>query len=198
MIKSPGMNLILRLGLTLSLFPIFILSAWAKPKIASVDFTKVVSASQEAEKISEKLAQETKNLKNHRFYQLSEEHKKKWQSLSEQLANQDLGKAAKEKLNLEYLQALQDHQKSLRAWKIANQKQLKILNQQYVHTSRENFNQISETISSLSASLGYDWVVETSGHTNTKLPLVLYLKESTDITDLVIKEINPPAPEKPE
>jgi Skp family chaperone for outer membrane proteins len=58
---------------------------------------------------------------------------------------------------------------------------------------------IRQTAEKIAAEEGFDWILDSSGNTNTGVPLLLYAKSATDLTDRVVAVLNTPAspPEPP-
>jgi Skp family chaperone for outer membrane proteins len=52
-----------------------------------------------------------------------------------------------------------------------------------VDVMRASLDRIHAAAQKLGADKGYDWVLDSSGNTNTGLPLVLYAKDAKDLTD---------------
>ena len=79
----------------------------------------------------------------------------------------------------------------------------KEINREMVAEMRESLNRISGTAARLAREQGYDAVFDSSGDTNTGLPLLLYVKDAPDLTNDVIAALGdeaaaakarPPAP----
>ena len=58
---------------------------------------------------------------------------------------------------------------------------------------------IRQTAEKIAVEEGFDWILDSSGNTNTGVPLLLYAKNATDLTDRVVAVLNTPAspPEPP-
>lgn len=75
------------------------------------------------------------------------------------------------------------------------------INRKMVAGMRAALKKISETTDKIAREQGFDWVIDSSGNSNTGVPALLYSKEPHDLTDAVIVALggNPKAePAKPE
>lgn len=59
------------------------------------------------------------------------------------------------------------------------------INAELVADMQASLEKIRETAVTLGKEEGFDWVIDTSGNTNTGLPLVLYAKNPADLTERV-------------
>lgn len=59
------------------------------------------------------------------------------------------------------------------------------INEELVAGMQASLEKIRETAMKLGKEEGFDWVLDTSGNTNTGLPLVLYAKNPADLTERV-------------
>jgi outer membrane protein len=66
------------------------------------------------------------------------------------------------------------------------------INAEMVAGMKQRLQLIEETARKLAADEGYDWILDSSGHTNTGVPLVLYAKNADDLTDRVIAVLSTP------
>ena len=66
----------------------------------------------------------------------------------------------------------------------------KELNQRLVTMSKALLAEIRTTVNTVAAAEGYDMVFEMGGDTSSQVPTLLYIRHGTDITDLVVKELN--------
>lgn len=57
------------------------------------------------------------------------------------------------------------------------------INRKMVEGMRASLDRINAAAQKLAAEKGYDWVLDSSGNTNTGLPFVLYAKDAKDLTD---------------
>lgn len=60
------------------------------------------------------------------------------------------------------------------------------INAEMVSGMRVRLDQIRSTAEKIAKEDGYDWIFDSSGQTNTGVPLVLYVKNPNDLTDRVL------------
>ena len=83
---------------------------------------------------------------------------------------------------------------SARAIQEARDTANKQLNRKMVTTSRELLDAVQQAAADLGRERGYDLVVDSTGNTNTGMPLLLHSREMPDLTEAVIARLNAPAP----
>lgn len=66
----------------------------------------------------------------------------------------------------------------------------KDLDRRLVKISKALLAEIHATIQRVAATEGYDMVLENGGDTSSQVPTLIYIRHATDITDLVLKELN--------
>jgi outer membrane protein len=74
-----------------------------------------------------------------------------------------------------------------------HQRELEI-NRKVVGFMRETFGKISAEAQKVAIAKGYDWVIDSSGNTNTGLPVLLYAKDAPDISAEVSAALAQAAP----
>lgn len=73
------------------------------------------------------------------------------------------------------------------------------INRKMVEGMRASLDRIAATAQKIGAEKGFDWVLDSSGSTNTGLPFVLYAKDAKDLTDDLMAALSTaPAAAKPE
>lgn len=91
--------------------------------------------------------------------------------------------ALRDKLTREYeikrssAQSLQQDFEAFRTEKTAE------INRKMVERMRASLDRIAAAAQKLGVDKGFDWVLDSSGSTNTGLPFVLYAKDAKDLTD---------------
>ena len=73
------------------------------------------------------------------------------------------------------------------------------INAEMVAGRKQRLALIRQTAEKIATEEGFDWILDSSGNTNTGVPLLLYAKNATDLTDRVVAVLNapPPPPEPP-
>ncbi|MFD0892711.1 OmpH family outer membrane protein [Luteolibacter ambystomatis] len=70
-----------------------------------------------------------------------------------------------------------------------NERTLEI-NREMVKTMRASFERITKEARAVAEKKGFDWLIDSSGNTNTGLPVVLYSKNAPDLTAEVLAALN--------
>ena len=73
---------------------------------------------------------------------------------------------------------------------MVDQQKTGLLNQKMAKRADSILKEIHEVIRKKSAELGYDLVFDKSGLNSSQVSFVLYAKDSKDITDIILTEIN--------
>jgi Skp family chaperone for outer membrane proteins len=109
-------------------------------------------------------------------------------------ANSKLDAAARRKLEREY--AIKSREaNSLRAdFESFHAERTREINAEMVAGMKERLLLIRETAEKIGRDEGFDWILDSSGNTNTGVPLLLYAKKANDITDRVIATLAGPPP----
>lgn len=72
------------------------------------------------------------------------------------------------------------------------------INAEMVAGMKQRLAMIRQTAEKIAAEEGFDWILDSSGNTNTGVPLLLYAKNAKDLTDRVVAALNsPPPPSQP-
>ncbi|BCU76982.1 OmpH family outer membrane protein [Luteolibacter sp. LG18] len=64
------------------------------------------------------------------------------------------------------------------------------INREMVKTMRVSFDRITKQARAVAEKQGYDWLIDSSGNTNTGLPVVLYSKNAPDLTADVLAALS--------
>lgn len=68
--------------------------------------------------------------------------------------------------------------------------QLKLINESMVKKTYDLLGDIRAIVQKIADEKGFDFVFEKSGKTSSQLAPLIYIRNSTDITELVITELN--------
>jgi Skp family chaperone for outer membrane proteins len=125
-----------------------------------------------------------------KFSKLADEVKQADQAVAAaKAANEGLNRALREaELKHEEYRAMD---KALRE---ALKKHTDDLNRRLVASTRRLLDEIRKAVEKVGRERGYDIVVDTSGQTNTGIPLILYSRKLPDLTDEVIAWLNKDVP----
>jgi outer membrane protein len=83
---------------------------------------------------------------------------------------------------------------SARALEEARNTATKELNQELVTLSRKLLDDVQRIAAEIGRERGYELVVDSTGNTNTGIPLLLYSRQLPDLTEAVIARLNADAP----
>lgn len=83
---------------------------------------------------------------------------------------------------------------SARAIKEDREAATRELDRRFVEASRKLLTEVRKATEELGSERGFDLVIDSSGNTNTGLPLLLYAKDLPDLTEAVIARLNADAP----
>lgn len=86
------------------------------------------------------------------------------------------------------------HRDLTNQWTVWRQGKMEEITRAFARKTREHFDRIETISARIGDDLGFDWVLETSGASNSHVPVILYLKSATDITEKVVAELNRKAP----
>ncbi len=168
----------------------------AAPKIATLDLTKIIKKSQGAKDNATAFSTAREELlKNPRKLAL-DEIAKKIQDLRTKMQEAKEGSDEHKRLIKEGEEQTNAYNDLNRQWQSFLTEQSGTITEELIDSTNEESQSILKIAREIGSAQGFDWIIETSGHSNSKMPVVLYLRESTDITDLVIEELakkNPPA-----
>lgn len=169
-------------------------SAAASPKVAvvqiaeihrSLDSTKEQEAAIKAER--EALATDAR-LSAYRSVLLELENisKKLKESLAD-TANPD--NSVSEALKRDYSLKLQEASTLHREYETFRSDRLREINAKMVSQMQASLNLIHAKAAEIGKQQGVDWVLDSSGHTNTGTPFILYAKNPLDLTNDVLKAL---------
>ncbi|MCW1883502.1 OmpH family outer membrane protein [Luteolibacter flavescens] len=103
---------------------------------------------------------------------------------------------ARKRLMREYTVKLQEAKSVWDDFESFRSERMREIDGEMVAGMKQRLAQIREAANKLAKEEGYDWVLDTSGNSNTGVPLILYAKNQNDLTDrvLAILASEPPAP----
>ena len=180
-----------------------IASAVAAPKIANVDFVKVIEVYHVAESDRIALTKMRDALTKNKRNVILQERKAKLEEFSKKISGLrrgtlKLNDTERKELMLEAEAARSAYAEIKAEWDSWSGNETKKIQKEFVARSRTTLNKIAAISQEVGESLGYDWVVDLKGYTSSQMPVIVYVRDSTDITDEVIKVINKDAPPKKE
>lgn len=176
-------------------------AAAAPPRVAVVRVSDVFKQLESTAKANEELQIKREKIKAD---QRLVDYKKMYADLElrgKQLSGKDpeLDPATREKLEREFAIKRQEAKSlfdDIEAFRAARTQEI---NAEMVAGMRERLEGIREVTEKLAKEEGYDWIFDSSGNTNTGVPLLLYAKNPDDLTDQVLailgKATTPPEQE---
>ncbi|NNC87748.1 MAG: OmpH family outer membrane protein [Akkermansiaceae bacterium] len=161
----------------------------AGPKIATVDVNKLFSSYEVTKEAQAKLDQQREALRNDPRLKVINETIEELKKLRSEIRDEDLPEASREN----YFRTFQMKSHELRSLQRDTlqhlEDQKRELNLQMVARTKEILAEISGVVASVGKSAGYDLVLESGGSTSSQVPCLLYIRDATDITDLVLAEL---------
>jgi Skp family chaperone for outer membrane proteins len=114
-----------------------------------------------------------------------------------------LDAATRGKLEREFAIKRQEAKSLLDDFESFRAERTKEINAEMVQGMKQRLDEIRRTAEKIAADEGYDWVFDGSGNTNTGVPLLLYARNPSDLSDRVLAALGAaaqaaevPAPEK--
>lgn len=168
--------------------------ASAAPKIASVDFTKLLSSyykihevEKEIQSIRERVAADR------RIEALVSLNEKRDKLIAE--AKVDARDEVLQKDRLDEMQKLREQYQELKLELEAYREEVTQEVNELTNIRMATYTtEIEQAIATYCEKNAYDWLIDTTGRTNSKLPVVLYIKDATDVTEYILEIINADAP----
>lgn len=107
------------------------------------------------------------------------------QALQAQLANKEnpLDEATSRKVARNYEIKRQEAQTLQKEYESFKKEREKEINKRMVKEMRDSLDRIAETSRKLAGERGFDFMLDSSGNTNTGVPFVLYSKNPNDLTE---------------
>ncbi|HEY1121640.1 MAG TPA: OmpH family outer membrane protein [Haloferula sp.] len=128
-----------------------------------------------------------------------EELKKELESMEKQLGDPSIADAKKQALYAERQAKRQEAEAFQKEGEDFVQRKQRAIGEQVQLRMKDILDQIRTKVQKHAEAEGYDYVLDKTGTSTTQVPVLLYTKDATDITDSLLKTINdglPAAPEK--
>ena len=171
------------------------------PKIATIDTITILKEYYIVKKARKEVAAMQEALEETRITERFKETKEKHDAAMEKyrkLIEKEETPEVIEDFRLDLLVIQGDSQAIFREWKEWRRIEQKKINKELATRERSNRNDITAAAAKIGDEMGFDFVIDMIGSTSSQLPVVLYLRDGTDITKEVIKELNKNAsPEEP-
>ena len=163
-------------------------AAAAPPRVAVVRVSDVFKQLESTAKANEDLRIKREEIKAD---QRLADYKKMYADLElrgKQLAGKgsELDPATRERLEREFAIKRQEAKSLFDDIEAFREERTREINAEMVAGMRERLDGIREVAEKLAKEEGYDWIFDSSGNTNTGVPLLLYAKNPDDLTDQVL------------
>lgn len=164
--------------------------AAAKPKIGVVDAQRAFSEYYATKNAHKKLAEAKLALKNDRRFPVIAQTEQELLELRKKVRDATLSEDQREhfyKLSETKTHELRSLQRDTKQFLEDEQKKL---NELLVSVTRKLQANVQSVINSVAARGNYDLVFEQSGATSSQVPTLIYIRDATDLTDLVLRQLN--------
>ena len=163
----------------------------AQTRIAGVDIGRAFSAYHKTEATMQEIALERVKINEDPRIDQLRELATETKEAEAAVKRQD-GKNEKDLLDAQRFAELkrEELRASARAIKEARDTSTRELDRKFVEASRVLLEDVRQAAEEIGSGRGFDIVIDSSGNTNTGLPLMLYAREMPDITEAVIARLN--------
>lgn len=172
------------------------LATYAAPKIASVDLVKVIKVYHKAETDRDELLQMRNALEEDKRTLLLKKRQAPLEDAIAKLQRDTFEPDQQEELVIGAKSARQAYREILAEWESWRANEIKKINKEFVNRSRATLDMITKISQEVGEELGYNWVIDPNGSTSSQMPVVLYVRDTTDITDAVLTVVNKDAPQR--
>ena len=100
----------------------------------------------------------------------------------------------RKRLSREYAVKLQEAKSLLEDFESFRAEKIREIDTDAVAGMKQRLAVIQSTAEQMAKEQGYDWVLDASGNTNTGVPLLLYAKNTNDLTERVLNTLGPAQP----
>jgi outer membrane protein len=122
------------------------------------------------------------------------ELEEKMEKLRQQIEDPSLNESKKQALYQQWQASQQEAIAIDRERREFAQRRNHALNEKMVMTMKGNLGEIRKLVEEQAKRDNYDYVFDKSGTSSSQVPFLLYTKDSTDITAILLKRINENAP----
>lgn len=160
------------------------------PKNATVDLSRVIKVSHGAISNQDARNKRLNELNNSKRALTLKEQQAILEELIKKLKTKNLPKKSRERILIETRAARLAYEEIKAKWNSWHPNEIRKINEEFINRSEVTLNKLTEISQQVGESLGYDWVLDPNGYTNSQMPVLVYIRDSTDITEEVIKVIN--------
>jgi outer membrane protein len=168
----------------------------ANTKIATVDMQALFQAYHKTDETKKKFEEEQQLVIKDRDTRVEslKELEKNIQELGKQEADPSVADAKKQEIFNERQAKQQQFEGRRKELEEFLQRKQRAMNEQIQVRMKEIFGEIQEKVQQHATDGGYDYVLDKSGASSSQVPILLYTKDATDITEVLLKTINEGAP----
>jgi len=168
----------------------------ARLKIATVDIQALFKSYNPTKDAQAKFEEEqkgvTKQIEERKAKM--EEVKKELDGMEKQLGDPSIADAKKQALYAERQAKRQEAEALQREGEEFVQRKQRAIGEQVQLRMKDILDQIRTKVQKHAETEGYDYVLDKTGTSTTQVPVLLYTKDATDITDALLKTINDGVP----
>lgn len=170
-----------------------------KPRIATVNASELFAKYYRTETEQAKLAAEQEKIANEARTAMIEQTRAELAELGTQSRSTSNSEDSRQEYFRKYQMKLHELRSLERDTIQYRQERQKEINRKLVTISKILLSEVQSTVQRVAMAQGYDMVLDVSGDTSSQMPTLIYIREATDITSQVLKELNrsKPAPLPP-
>lgn len=172
------------------------LQAQQKPRIATVDAAELFAKYYRTDTEKDKLSKEHQKTVNDPRVAVITKTREELAKLNKQARSTSYSEDSRQEYFRQYQMKLHELRSLERDTIQYRQSRQKEINRQLVAISKILMSEVQSTVQRVAAAQHYDLVLDVSGDTSSQVPTLIYIRDATDITSQVLKELNrhKPAP----
>ena len=171
----------------------------APPRVATVRVADVFRQLESTAKANEETQAKREALKKDKRQAAIDELTADLELRAEKLAEggSSIDPATRKKLEQEFLLKRQEAKSLIDDFESYREEKNREINAAMVAGMRARLDEIRSAAEKIAKAEGYDWIFDSSGQSNTGVPLMLYAKNPADLTDRVLAALGPAKPANP-
>jgi Skp family chaperone for outer membrane proteins len=170
----------------------------ASPRIAVVRISDIYRGLDSTVALNEEVRGERASVERDARKKALDDARAELQALYKQLlksAEEEADPGQRERMERAYVMKTQEAMTLQREFVSFRDRRLQEINGRMVQRMEASLARIRSVAAEVGEAKGYDWVLDSTGNTNTGLPFVLYAKSPPDLTDEVIAALSEPSTE---
>jgi len=117
-------------------------------------------------------------------------------SLISKLRQKDLSESERDEFLRKYDNLTEQYQALNKALQGSHQDLLREINTKRAKAKNQSMEKISTAVNKYAKAQKYQWVIDTSGHSSTRISPLVFARDATDITDEILAVLNKDAPKE--